>query len=45
MIADSQENGKQKDSKVYWKTSSPPVFLAAFAYDPPAGYDYQWSGN
>ena len=31
--------------KIYWKTSSPPAFLPACAYDPPAGYDYQWSGN
>jgi prepilin-type processing-associated H-X9-DG protein len=31
--------------RIYWKPSSPPGFLPACAYDPPAGYDYQWSGN
>ena len=31
--------------KIYWKTSSAPPFLPACAYDPPDGYDYQWSGN
>ncbi len=31
--------------KIYWKPWSPPTFLPAGAYDPPAEYDYQWSGN
>jgi prepilin-type processing-associated H-X9-DG protein len=31
--------------KIYWKPSSAPAFIPACAYDPPAGYDYQWSGN
>ena len=30
--------------KIYWKTSWPPVSCAA-EYDPPAEYEYQWSGN
>lgn len=30
--------------KMYWKTSQPPTSLA-LDYDPPAGYDYQWSGD
>lgn len=28
--------------KIYWKTSWPPASCAG-DYDPPAGYDYQWS--
>jgi type II secretory pathway pseudopilin PulG len=31
--------------RIYWKTSSAPPFVPACAYDPPAEYDYQWSGN
>ena len=31
--------------KIYWKFSTNYEFAAACAYDPPAGYDYQWSGN
>jgi prepilin-type processing-associated H-X9-DG protein len=30
--------------KIYWKTTWPPA-SAAGDYDPPAGYDYQWSGD
>ena len=30
--------------KIYWKTSWPPTSCAG-DYDPPDGYDYQWSGN
>ncbi len=30
--------------KIYWKASWPPM-LCACDYDPPSGYDYQWSGN
>lgn len=30
--------------KMYWKTARP-VGSLAMDYDPPAGYDYQWSGN
>jgi prepilin-type N-terminal cleavage/methylation domain-containing protein len=30
--------------KIYWKTSWPPESCAG-EYDPPDGYDYQWSGN
>ncbi|HLX69817.1 MAG TPA: type II secretion system protein [Verrucomicrobiae bacterium] len=30
--------------KMYWKTAWLPDSLA-MDYDPPAGYDYQWSGN
>lgn len=30
--------------KIYWRTSWPPK-SAACDYDPPADYDYQWSGN
>ncbi len=31
--------------RIYLKSQSPPPFLPACAYDPPAEYDYQWSGN
>jgi prepilin-type N-terminal cleavage/methylation domain-containing protein len=31
--------------KIYWKPSTNYVFSPACAYDPPDGYDYQWSGN
>jgi prepilin-type N-terminal cleavage/methylation domain-containing protein/prepilin-type processing-associated H-X9-DG protein len=31
--------------KIYWQPSKNYVFSPACAYDPPAGYDYQWSGN
>jgi len=31
--------------RIYWKASAPPAFLPACAYDPPAEYAYQWSGN
>jgi prepilin-type N-terminal cleavage/methylation domain-containing protein len=32
--------------KIYWQPSpTPGEFWPACAYDPPAGYDYQWSGN
>jgi prepilin-type N-terminal cleavage/methylation domain-containing protein/prepilin-type processing-associated H-X9-DG protein len=30
--------------KMYWKSASPPDSLA-LDYDPPPGYDYQWSGD
>jgi prepilin-type processing-associated H-X9-DG protein len=30
--------------KVYWKTAWPPTSCAG-DYDPPDGYDYQWSAN
>jgi len=29
--------------KIYWNTNTPNDF--ALEYDPPAGYDYQWSGD
>jgi prepilin-type N-terminal cleavage/methylation domain-containing protein len=31
--------------KIFLKAQSPPPFVPACAYDPPAGYEYQWSGN
>jgi hypothetical protein len=33
--------------KIYWNAVQPPDhrFVPACAYDPPDGYDYQWSGN
>ena len=33
--------------KMYWNSSSNALgnYSASFFYDPPAGYDYQWSGN
>jgi hypothetical protein len=33
--------------KIYWNAARPAdhVFVPACAYDPPEGYDYQWSGN
>jgi prepilin-type N-terminal cleavage/methylation domain-containing protein/prepilin-type processing-associated H-X9-DG protein len=30
--------------KIFWKTAWP-IQSAAMDYDPPAGYDYQWSGD
>ena len=30
--------------KMYWKQAWPPTSFS-FQYDPPAGYDYQWSAN
>ena len=32
-------------AKIYWKFSTNYVFSPACAYDPPEGYDYQWSGD
>jgi prepilin-type processing-associated H-X9-DG protein len=31
--------------KMYWKGSLRPGPFLAMDYDPPAGYDYQWSGD
>lgn len=31
--------------KINWQLSTNYVFSPACAYDPPAGYDYQWSGD
>lgn len=33
--------------KIFWNPSpvQPGVWAVAIQYDPPAGYDYQWSGN
>jgi prepilin-type N-terminal cleavage/methylation domain-containing protein len=33
--------------KMYWNSSTNALgfYSAAYFYDPPAGYDYQWSGN
>jgi prepilin-type processing-associated H-X9-DG protein len=33
--------------KIYWdsKVTNTPVHIQAWQYDPPAGYDYQWSGD
>ena len=33
--------------KIYWNTSTNAsgYYTFSFLYDPPAGYDYQWSGN
>jgi hypothetical protein len=31
--------------KIYWKLSTNYVFSPACSYDPPEGYDYQWSGD
>jgi prepilin-type processing-associated H-X9-DG protein len=31
--------------KMYWKGSWLPGPVLAMDYDPPAGYDYQWSGD
>ena len=30
--------------KIYWRTEWP-ILSCAGDYDPPAGYEYQWSGN
>ncbi len=31
--------------KIYWDTNTKPFDGEAWQYDPPAGYDYQWSGD
>jgi prepilin-type N-terminal cleavage/methylation domain-containing protein len=31
--------------KIYWDMSTTPDHFEAWHYDPPAGYDYQWSGD
>ncbi|MGZ4971667.1 MAG: type II secretion system protein [Limisphaerales bacterium] len=31
--------------KIYWKYSTNFVFAPSCSYDPPEGYEYQWSGN
>jgi hypothetical protein len=33
--------------KIYWNSNqlSPGVYTLAMGYDPPAGYDYKWSGD
>jgi prepilin-type N-terminal cleavage/methylation domain-containing protein/prepilin-type processing-associated H-X9-DG protein len=37
-------DGHVRYVKIYWKTSWPPSSCAG-DYDPPEGYDYQWSGD
>ncbi len=37
-------DGHASYSKIYWEASWPPKSIAG-NYDPPPGYDYQWSGN
>jgi len=37
-------DGHVRYTRIYWKTSWPPK-SAACDYDPPAEYDYQWSGD
>jgi prepilin-type N-terminal cleavage/methylation domain-containing protein len=41
----SYADGHVSYVKIYWKFPATSVFSPACAYDPPAGYDYQWSGN
>jgi prepilin-type N-terminal cleavage/methylation domain-containing protein len=31
--------------KIYWNSATPPDRHEAWQYDPPAGYDYKWSGD
>jgi len=31
--------------KIYWDSNTTPTRIQAWHYDPPAGYDYQWSGD
>jgi len=31
--------------KIYWDTNNVAGHLEAWQYDPPAGYDYKWSGD
>lgn len=38
-------DGHVSSVKIYWKPSANYVFSPACAYDPPEGYEYQWSGN
>jgi prepilin-type N-terminal cleavage/methylation domain-containing protein len=39
--APSSPNGHVSYIKIYWEMKYSPTA----AFDPPAGYDYQWSGN
>ena len=38
-------DGHASFTKMYWDASTPPNRIEAWMYDPPAGYDYQWSGD
>jgi prepilin-type N-terminal cleavage/methylation domain-containing protein len=31
--------------RIYWDETTPPAKVEAWQYDPPAGYDYKWSGD
>ena len=31
--------------KIYWDSNTSPLHIQAWHYDPPAGYDYKWSGD
>jgi len=31
--------------KIYWDSNTSPLHFQAWQYDPPAGYDYKWSGD
>jgi prepilin-type N-terminal cleavage/methylation domain-containing protein len=38
-------DGHASFTKMYWDETMPPYRLEAWMYDPPAGYDYKWSGD
>ncbi len=43
----SYADGHVNYIKIYWNFSPirPGVWSVAYQYDPPPGYDYQWSGD
>lgn len=41
----SYVDGHVSYTKIYWNTTTAPWREEAWQYDPPAGYDYQWSGD
>ncbi len=41
----SYVDGHASYIKIYWDTKTAPWQSEAWQYDPPAGYDYQWSGD
>jgi prepilin-type N-terminal cleavage/methylation domain-containing protein/prepilin-type processing-associated H-X9-DG protein len=38
-------DGHVRFTQMYWDATTPKYQIEAWQYDPPAGYDYQWSGD
>jgi type II secretory pathway pseudopilin PulG len=41
----SYVDGHVSYTKIYWDAAAPKPRMVSSAYDPPDGYNYQWSGN